>query len=109
AYMKSFGINIDEAHVLLNIDDEYKPEIKQQNYAAIWVYPTYKGTVKNIIKPKIKCDHEIQWHIQPGDNLSDAKNILAKAVSVVLWDRDYSKVEQDFKYLENFIPYEIIK
>ena len=109
-YQKSLDLDcsIREAHILLQADPNYSPNIKQTGHACFISYPKKQGLVTTLNTPNkdlIKSEYVCDWLIKIGDTLKDADKISDVALDIVLYNNDYNQLQRDVDYLKTFIPF----
>lgn len=109
-YQKALNLDssIREAHILLQTDPDYSPNIEQIGHACFISYPKKQGSVtllntpdKDLIQSEYICD----WLVKVGDTLKDADKISDVALNIILWNNDYNQLQQDVDYLKTFTPF----
>ncbi len=104
-YEKSFGINIEEINILIQLGliNQLKI-IDSKVFVGFLNFPNIEGQIVEIIKPHIDIDHEFIEFAKIKENLSTPKNLLDIACSVIFWSPTYSEVVNTFEFLRNFQP-----
>lgn len=106
-YKKNLNIMIREAHILLQVDANYMPNISPNGFSAYISYPTKLGQVTNLNQPMIKSEHQLIWNIQPGDILKAPDKISDVAGSIILWNNDFNQLTKDIDYLKTFNAFHV--
>lgn len=101
-YQKALNISIREAHILLQIDPNYNPDLRQSMYCGFVSYPKKLGIVSFLNIPFIKSEYTIHWDIKIGDQLVDPDKISDVAGSIVLWNNHFDQLKEDLNYLKKF-------
>ena len=102
-YEKIFGINLEEINYKIQMNLLKDLNIKKNSiYAGFLNFPSIKGTVKAINKPKINIEHEYIEYINAGDNMRQAKNLLDIACVVIFWDTNYNNITKCFETLKHW-------
>src|SRR3990167_2525784 len=94
-YQRTLNIAIREAHLLLQIDPDYKPLIKQSAYGAFLSFPIKKGYVTQLNTPQVNSHYQLIWNVKPGDLLQNPNKISDMAANIILWNNDYQTLLQD--------------
>jgi hypothetical protein len=101
-YKKFLNISTIESHILLQIDDDYKFDIKQDSYCAWIAFPNKNGGISSKYTPEINSDYNLEWYINLGNSMSSAKTGRDYAGRALLWNDDYQQLRKDFFYLNSF-------
>lgn len=108
-YRKYLNISINEIHLLLQLKackvDLENIEVK--NYSARIIFPfTNSGRIKKIHeKPSLSSSFFENFSFNIGDNVEKSENFFNIAGTMVLWNRDYLKLREDFYTLSEYNPY----
>ncbi len=110
-YRKYLDIDIHETHFLLQTADyHYDLSTVQINYyAARYIFPIpHSGRVKGYCKKMdLNSMYVEQFRIKKGDNVLKSKDLFQVASTMVLWNKDYFKLREDFNNLKEFIALDI--
>ena len=105
SYEIQFGINIEEWHYLAQMDLFYNFGTTVADKFSGWItFPTIKGTVVDIEKPKIDIQHQFIELVAIGQILQQPENLLDASCSVVFWDKDIKNIQTTFEKLKVFSP-----
>lgn len=104
-FQRYLGIGLHETHINLQIDPEYKFQLKNGPFTAWVSYPIKPGKIIKLNQPELKCANTITWKVKEGDELKQAQRLADEACGILFWDEDYNKVLKDFDYLRTFEPY----
>ncbi len=105
------GKNLEEILVRLQMQLPVDLNFKQPEvFSAFIRFPKIRGIVASLSNPDItdiKSHYSIRRFVQVGDKIEQAANLSDSAIIMVLWNRDYGELSQDFANLSNRLPYEI--
>ena len=107
-YKIHLGVSIMEAHVLMQIDSEYMPNIKYGPYSAFVIYPKLKGVVDKFNEPIISSKFEISYNIKLGDRLVAADKVRDIAGAILFSNESSDELMRDYLSLDQFKLYEVI-
>lgn len=106
-YRKYLNVNTIESHILLQISDSYKLEIKYGPYTAWIAFPTKNGILTKKHTPNISSEHTLEWGKNVGDIMLNASTGRDFAGKLLLWNSDYEQLRKDFYYLSSFNFYDV--
>lgn len=102
------GKNVEEILVRLQMQLPVDLNFKQPEvFATFMRFPKIRGVVKSFLTPDIKSYYSVRRFVQVGERIEQAANLSHLAMIMVLWNRDYDILSQDFAYLSKRLPYEI--
>ncbi len=107
-YKKHLGISIMESHILLQIDDDYLPNINYGPYSAFVIYPKLKGIVSKFNEPVISSSYEVSYNMKLGDELTAAEKVRDIAASILFSNDNPDELMRDYLSLNIFQLYEVI-
>lgn len=106
-YKKYLNIDIITSHLMLQMDSTFNLSFNNGPYAAWMAFPTRQGILDQLNSPNIKSQHELKWYFEKGDLLAAPKKGRDFIATIFLWNKDYSELENDFYYLNDFVLYTI--
>jgi hypothetical protein len=109
-YRKFLNVDTIESHILLQIDDEHDLNINYGPFSAWIAFPVKSGVLKKKYIPEIKSEYQLDWSYQIGDIMPSVTCGRDYAGRVLLWNKDYQQLKNDFDYLNahNFFDVELI-
>lgn len=110
-YQKHLDININETHFLLQTGDYHCDfsTVQVNYYAARYIFPIPdSGCIKNHCSiMELNSPYFERVRTKKGDKVSKSENLFHVASTMVLWNKDYSKLREDFNNLKEFIAVDI--
>lgn len=110
-YQKHLDININETHFLLQTSDYHCDfsTVQINYYAARYIFPIPdSGRMKShCSKMVLNSLYAEQFRIKEGDNVRKSQDLFHVASTMVLWNKDYLKLREDFNNLREFIAVDI--
>lgn len=106
-YKKFLNVGTIEPHVLLQIDSNYVPPIKQGPFCAWIAFPRVKGQLIKKYVPNINSEHYLEWVYEVGDQMDSVAKGRDYAGRMLLWNNDYDQLKKDFYYLNSFHFFDI--
>ncbi|MDR3490987.1 MAG: hypothetical protein P4M12_02950 [Gammaproteobacteria bacterium] len=106
-YLKHLGVSIMEAHILLQIDDDYVPNINYGPYSAFVIYPKLKGQVSKFNEPVISSLFEVTHNVKLGDELTAAEKVRDIAAAILFSNENPDELMRDYLSLNHFNLYEV--
>lgn len=100
-YERSFGLNLLSLDFSEQMGFEYYIPNKEQCYSFWASFPKTMGKVVKLIKPSIRSQYDLTWHIREGEQLSLAKSMRDKAAAFFAWNQNYQDLWHDFNYISN--------
>jgi biotin carboxylase len=107
SYYKYLGVPIMEAHLLMQIDENYDLKMNFGPYSAFVIYPKMKGVVSKFNEPNIKSKYEISYNMSVGDELTAAEKVRDIAAGIILWNDNHEELMKDYLSFDNFKLYEV--
>jgi len=104
-YRISSGIDTREAHILLSADDSYKINVKSDFYSAWAAFPAVEGTIEKLYSPEISSQYKLSWYYQEGDKMMPAMKGRDHVGTILLWNKNYNQLKNDFEFINNFCAY----
>lgn len=101
-YKKFLNVDTIESHILLQINNKFKFEIKKGPYCAWAAFPTRKGFLKEIYIPQISSEFTLNWKYKPGDAMPEPLAGRDYAGCILLWNNDYFQLKKDFDYINQY-------
>ena len=89
------------------MNDAFNFSINHGLYSAWMAFPMKKGMLDQIHFPRINSKHELRWYYQQGDTLDHPKKGRDYVATILLWNESYNELENDFSYLNDFVPYTV--
>ncbi|MFN8769622.1 MAG: acetyl-CoA carboxylase biotin carboxylase subunit family protein [Neisseriaceae bacterium] len=103
------NVDIEKAHFLIRMGFDYQLEPRVSGfYPAFAFFPTRNGTVEFLNKPDFNSNYSINWNIHVGQVLIDAEDLSVQKAGEIRLYGDRYNVEEDFKKLRNFVPFEVM-
>ncbi|WP_133130247.1 ATP-grasp domain-containing protein [Legionella yabuuchiae] len=110
-YQKHLDININETHFLLQAGDYHGDFSTTQiiYYAARYIFPIPdSGRIKkHCSKMELNSQFVERFRIEKDDIVLKSKDLFQVASTMVLWNKDYLKLREDFNKLKEFIAVDI--
>jgi hypothetical protein len=107
---KETGVNPEKAHFELQIG--LQPQLPAKSvkkfFCASGWFPKVKGrVVKTDQYLPIKSQYELNWEIQPNDQLKQSDSLIQIAGSIILWNESFEELQSDFSFLSEYLPYQV--
>ena len=97
-YKKSFA-NI----YLETVSGTYKPSFFKKKQYAFWaILPQVNGVVSKLNNPNLKSEYSINWNVSVGDKISISKSVADIAGHLLVHNKDYKVLKEDFEYIKTF-------
>ncbi|PJD91338.1 MAG: hypothetical protein CK423_09455 [Legionella sp.] len=110
-YQKYLNIKINETHFLLQTSSSHCDfsTIQINYYAARYIFPIPEsGRIKSPCrKIALNSPYVEQFRVKKGDIVSKSKDLFHVASTMVLWNKDYLQLREDFNNLKEFIAVDI--
>lgn len=110
-YRKYLNISIIETHFLLQIGEEvhHLSNTLINNYVARYIFPiTRNGQVqKYISRPTIYSKSFEKFLLYEGEQVKKSQDFFNLAGVMLLWNKDFIELRNDFKLLGEYSPFEI--
>ena len=108
-YKSYLNRDIDIDHVMLQIDPEYKINIKYGNYSAWVMYPLEKGVVTRCNHAPVYSESTEVFKVSAGDHITSSIMRLSDVAHIIhINDKNFKTVLEDFELLRNFKPLSLI-
>ena|SRR3990167_574441 len=105
-YEKTFEVNLLDHDFCIQLNQQ-GPEVVKDLNPAFWCrVPKQFWKVKRIHPVNLSSQYDIQWNVKLGDMMSSADSILFSAADLLVYDKDYGMLLQDFEFLRNHVPFE---
>ena len=107
-YQKTFGINLVNLDFQLKLGLKFNlPVPKVANYHFWAIVPTRYGKVTKLINPIFKSNFKIDWNIRIGDNLSSGTSIGDRAANLLVDNKYYGDLIEDFSSIADHNFFEV--
>lgn len=104
-YQKMFGINLEEQHYRLQMGLPYLENLHNINEYSAWIiFPKQNGMVENLNTPQIKSEININYLVDINQEINNASSIFDAAVEVIISNKSYEVLREDFISLQAFEP-----
>lgn len=108
AYEKMTSINMEEWYFKVQMELPLPVIQKKTNitYTSWMTFPLKTGTVVKLVKPSLKSDYTIDYHVAVNQHIQPSTSILQNQSAAVINfnNTDYEQLKQDFYSLCTFEP-----
>lgn len=110
-YAKHLNLSINRLHLWLQLGEEAHDlsNLKIENYAVRYIFPFpatgYITKFANKLNLHSECDETFIFKV--GDKVKRSADLFNVASTMVLWNKDYPLLRNDFLALKDHIPFEI--
>jgi biotin carboxylase len=101
-YRLAYNIAYEDTAFKIEMDIPFKLEPTYNRHYMSGILPILPGKVKQLIKPQLSSQFDMQWLVNVGAVLGPCKSLRDKAGTITVWNEDYQILWEDFKYLKNF-------
>ncbi|MBA4118793.1 MAG: hypothetical protein C0514_07875 [Candidatus Puniceispirillum sp.] len=99
-YTKCLGVNIQEAHFLMQLHQKPETQVKQEYFGAMCDFPIMGGVVDaHNPLPALESQTELTWFIEPGQKVHASRNVVERSCMLMLLHKDQEAVERDITKL----------
>lgn len=105
-YEKYLGRNIFVDHIKLQLDPDYKIDIRFGDYSAFTMWPIQKGVVTELKPNTLDSTKEELFRIKVGDEFTpQGLSLLHSACIIVFHHPDLQVVQRDFENIKDTFPF----
>lgn len=106
-YKKFLNVGPVEAHILLQIDDDFTLDYQYGPYCAWIAFPAKEGKLVNKYIPTIQSELRLEWMKEIGETMTHPINGHGYAGRALIWNEDFCKLKNDFEYLNSYHFYDV--
>lgn len=107
-YLERYKLDLKLAHIMLQIDSEYQPQIGKGLYTAFLDYPPEPGIfLEKQTKLSVTSQYSMEWSAQINDKLSAPEHIGEWVCRIVIKNDDYLSLVSDFLKMQGNPPFKV--